>query len=144
MCSSDLDVAGLARGADRALRMNDEVPPAVIDGIRDLADAARDLVGAVADPGERAEAHAAALEAAVATTAGLDETRNLSVSIVVGQARMTAHDFLRATGLSIDEARAELHAAEPDAVAAPAAMRDPADEVAAARPAAAGESTPAS
>ena len=106
------DVAGLARGADRALRLDDEVPPAVIAGLRDLADAARQLIGAVADPGERAEAREAALQAAVATTAGLDETRNLSVSIVVGQARMTAHDLLRATGLTLDEARAELRGAQ--------------------------------
>ena len=108
------DVAGLARGADRALRMHDAVPPAVIAGVRELADAARHLSGAFADPDERAQARAATLAAAVATTAGLDETRNLSVSIVVGQARMIAHDFLRATGLSLDEARAELHAVDLD------------------------------
>jgi uncharacterized membrane protein YgaE (UPF0421/DUF939 family) len=128
------DVAALARGADRALRLHDEVPPAVIEGIRALADAARHLVGAVADPDERAEARAAALEAAVATTAGLDETRNLSVSIVVGQARMTAHDFLRATGLSIDEARAELRAAGSPATASAPVIAGPSAEVDAARP----------
>ena len=137
------DVAGLARGADRALRFHDEIPPAVIDGIRALADAARHLVGAVADPQERVEARTAALEAAVAATAGLDETRNLSVSIVVGQARMTAHDFLRATGLTIDEARAELRAVEPAAATSPR-ITGPSDEVAAARPPGTGGRPPGS
>ncbi len=102
------DVAGLARGADRALRVGDVMPPDVIAGLRDLAQAARHLSGAFADPDERDEVREAALHAAIATTAGLDRTRNLSVSIVVGQARMTAHDFLRATGMSVDEARGEI------------------------------------
>ena len=65
---------------------------------------------AFADPAERDAVQEAALHAAAATTAGLDETRNLSVSLVVGQARMTAHDILRASGLSLDEARADIRA----------------------------------
>jgi len=93
------DVAGLARGAERAVLRGDRVPPAVIAGLRELADAARHA------------AQQAALHAAAATTSGLDETRNLSVSLVVGQARMTAHDILRASGLSLDEARADIRAA---------------------------------
>jgi uncharacterized membrane protein YgaE (UPF0421/DUF939 family) len=105
------DVAGLARGAERAVLRGDRVPPAVIAGLRELADAARHLSRAFADPAERDAAQQAALQAAAATTAGLDETRNLSVSLVVGQARMTAHDILRASGLSLDEARADIRAA---------------------------------
>jgi uncharacterized membrane protein YgaE (UPF0421/DUF939 family) len=105
------DVAGLARGAERAVLRGDRVPPAVIAGLRELADAARHLAMAFADPDERDAAQQAALQAAAATTAGLDETRNLSVSLVVGQARMTAHDILRASGLSLDEARADIRAA---------------------------------
>jgi len=105
------DVAGLARGAERAVLHGDRVPPAVIAGLRELAGAARHLATAFADPAERDAVQAAALHAAAATTAGLDETRNLSVSIVVGQARMTAHDILRASGLSLDEARADIRAA---------------------------------
>ena len=105
------DVAGLARSAERAVLRGDRVPASVIVGLRQLADAARHLSMAFADPDERDAAQQAALEAAAATTAGLDETRNLSVSLVVGQARMTAHDILRATGLSLDEARADIRAA---------------------------------
>ena len=105
------DVAGLARGAERAVLRGDRVPPAVIAGLRELADAARHLSMAFADPAERDAAQQSALQAAAATTAGLDETRNLSVSLVVGQARMTAHDILRASGLSLDEARADIRAA---------------------------------
>ncbi|HEY5142336.1 MAG TPA: FUSC family protein [Solirubrobacteraceae bacterium] len=105
------DVAGLARGADRALRVGDAMPAPVIAGLRDLATAARHLAGAFADPDERDEVREAALQGAVAATAGLDRTRNLSVSIVVGQARMTAHDLLRATGMTLDEARGEIREA---------------------------------
>jgi uncharacterized membrane protein YgaE (UPF0421/DUF939 family) len=105
------DVAGLARSAERAVLRGDRVPPPVIAGLRELAQAARGLADAFADPRERAAVQATALHAAAATTAGLDETRNLSVSLVVGQARMTAHDILRATGLTVDEARADIRAA---------------------------------
>ncbi|HMS60983.1 MAG TPA: FUSC family protein [Solirubrobacteraceae bacterium] len=104
------DVAGLARGAQRAVLRGDRVPPSVIAGLRELAEAARHLSTAFADPDERDKVQEAALHAAAATTAGLDETRNLSVSLVVGQARMTAHDILRASGLSLDEARADIRA----------------------------------
>ncbi|HVP03304.1 MAG TPA: FUSC family protein [Solirubrobacteraceae bacterium] len=135
------DVAGLARGADRALRLGDPMPAPVIAGLRDLAQAARHLSGAFADPRERDEVREAALQGAVAATAGLDRTRNLSVSIVVGQARMTAHDLLRASGMSLDEARGEIrHAADVEteqrAAAAAAAVERQAvgAEVDAARP----------
>ena len=75
-----------------------------------VAEAARHLSTAFADPDERDKVQEAALHAAAATTAGLDETRNLSVSLGGGQARRTAHDIRRASGLSLDEARADIRA----------------------------------
>jgi hypothetical protein len=45
-----------------------------------------------------------ALRAAVRATLVLQETGNLSVSVIVGQIRSTAVDLLRGSGLSYDEA----------------------------------------
>jgi uncharacterized membrane protein YgaE (UPF0421/DUF939 family) len=102
------DAASLARAADRALRRGDDVPPAVVDGLRDLAASLRDLPSAWVDRAARERARERALRASSAATAGLDETRNLSASLVVGQTRMVAFDVLRATGLSRDAAREEI------------------------------------
>lgn len=102
------DAATLARAADRALRHDDEVPAATIDALRDLASALRDLPSAWMDRGARARSREGALRAAGAATAGLEETRNLSASLLVGQARMLAFDVLRATGLSPGAARDEI------------------------------------
>ncbi len=105
------DAMSLARSGARAIRHGDRVPDTVVAGLRDLATSLRLLPGAFADREDREAAREAALRAAAATTAGLDETRNLSVSLVVGQARMIAFDVLRATGLSRDTARAEIREA---------------------------------
>jgi uncharacterized membrane protein YgaE (UPF0421/DUF939 family) len=102
------DAASLARAADRALRRGDDVPPAVVAGLRDLAASLRDLPSAWVDRGARERARERALSASSAATAGLEETRNLSASLVVGQTRMVAFDVLRATGLSRDAAREEI------------------------------------
>lgn len=109
------DAAGLARAADRALRHGDEVPERTIAGLRDLAASLRDLPSAWMDREARVRARDRALAAATAATAGLDETRNLSASLLVGQARMLAFDVLRATGLSPDAAREEIADADADA-----------------------------
>ncbi|MCX6370197.1 MAG: hypothetical protein NTZ58_02955, partial [Solirubrobacterales bacterium] len=63
----------------------------------------------ITDEKERDIARVAALRAATASSAALDHTRNLAVSIVVGQVRMIANDLLRATGMSLEEARHALH-----------------------------------
>ena len=102
------DVVALAQGAHRAVEHGDRIPLEVVAGIRDLAACARHLGASFEDEGEQELARAAAVRAAAATTAGLDETRNLSVSLVVGQARMTAGDFLRAMGIEPQDARAAL------------------------------------
>ena len=49
---------------------------------------------------------APALRAAAKATQVLEETGNLSVTVVVGQVRSTAVDLLRGSGLTYDEAAA--------------------------------------
>ncbi len=102
-------VASLARGASAALRLGDTVPPTVIAGLRDLAEAAEHVAASVTKEHDRELARVAALRAATAVSAALDHTRNLRVSIVVGQVRMISSDLLRATGMTLDEAREALH-----------------------------------
>ncbi len=102
-------VASLARGASAALRLGDTVPPTVIAGLRDLAEAAEHVAASVTKVHDRELARVAALRAATAVSAALDHTRNLRVSIVVGQVRMISSDLLRATGMTLDEAREAMH-----------------------------------
>lgn len=114
---AQVDVVALAQGAHRAVEHGDRIPLEVVAGIRDLAACARHLGASFEDEGEQELARAAAVRAAAATTAGLDETRNLSVSLVVGQARMTAGDFLRAMGIESQDARATLRQVADDSEA---------------------------
>ena len=111
------DVVALAQGAHRAVEHGDRVPLEVVAGLRDLAACARHLSASFEDDSEQELARAAAIRAAAATTAGLDETRNLSVSLVVGQARMTAGDFLRAMGIEPQDARTTLREVADDSEA---------------------------
>jgi uncharacterized membrane protein YgaE (UPF0421/DUF939 family) len=100
------NVRVLARGAVRALHLDDYVPPALAEALGDLADAVRAL-GDVLDSGEGEErARDAAVRAAGRATLVLEETGNLSVSVLVGQIRSTAVDLLRGAGLDKDEGRA--------------------------------------
>ena len=98
------NVRVLARGALRGARLGDNLPPAVADAVRDLAEACRALREALEDP-ERADAvRTPALHAAATATRVLEETGNLSVTVVVGQVRSTAVDLLRGSGLTYEEA----------------------------------------
>jgi uncharacterized membrane protein YgaE (UPF0421/DUF939 family) len=94
----------LARGAVRGARLDENLPPAVAEAIRDLAEGVSKLREALEDP-ERADAvREPALRAAARATLVLQETGNLSVTVVVGQVRSTAVDLLRGSGLTNDEA----------------------------------------
>jgi uncharacterized membrane protein YgaE (UPF0421/DUF939 family) len=98
------NVRVLARGAVRGARLDENLPPAVSEAIRDLAEAVSKLREALEDP-DRAEAvREPALRAAARATLVLQETGNLSVTVVVGQVRSTAVDLLRGSGLTYDEA----------------------------------------
>jgi uncharacterized membrane protein YccC len=107
------NVRVLARGVVRAIEVDDRVPPDVAEAIRGLADAVQSLEpwlhdarrsAAVVDPAVRAARHASAV---------LEQTTNLSVSVIVGQVRSTAVDLLRSTGMAPEEARARIRGAEP-------------------------------
>ena len=98
------NVRVLARGAVRGARLEDNLPPAVAAAIRDLAEAVSNLREALADPGRADAVREPALRAAARATLVLQETGNLSVTVVVGQVRSTAVDLLRGSGLTYDEA----------------------------------------
>jgi uncharacterized membrane protein YccC len=98
------NVRVLARGARRAIDLEENVPPEVGDSLRSLADAVRALGGAIDDPGRAGEVREPALRAAGQATLVLERTGNLSVSVIVGQVRSTAVDLLRGSGMSFEEA----------------------------------------
>jgi uncharacterized membrane protein YgaE (UPF0421/DUF939 family) len=99
------NVRVLARGAIRALDVGDSVPAGVAEALRDLAQAVRELGLVLAVPDEDLDPGAPAVRAAARATRVLEETANLSVSVIVGQVRSTAVDLLRGTGMPLDEAQ---------------------------------------
>jgi uncharacterized membrane protein YgaE (UPF0421/DUF939 family) len=104
----------LARASIRAIDLDEHVPELVTDGIRDLAAATRALDDHLADPKPDSPAVGSALRAAARATAALEQTGNLSVSVIVGQVRATATDLLSGLGLSSDEAIARVRSARED------------------------------
>jgi uncharacterized membrane protein YgaE (UPF0421/DUF939 family) len=108
------DVFVLARGALRAVDLDDNVPPDVIDAVRDLAASVRALAPALDDPQRASRAREHALRAAARATQSLELTANLSTSAIVGQVRSTALDLLRGLGEERDAAAATIRAAPRD------------------------------
>jgi uncharacterized membrane protein YgaE (UPF0421/DUF939 family) len=104
----------LARGAVRAIDLDEHVPELVSEAVRDLAAATRALDRHLADPKPDSPAVGAALRAAARATAALEQTGNLSVSVIVGQVRATATDLLLGLGLSSEEAVARVRSARAD------------------------------
>ena len=98
------NVRVLARGARRAIDLDDNVPPEIGGALRALAEAVRALGVAIDDPGRADEVRAPALRAAGEATLVLERTGNLSVSVIVGQVRSTAVDLLRGSGMSFEDA----------------------------------------
>jgi uncharacterized membrane protein YgaE (UPF0421/DUF939 family) len=98
------NVRVLARGAIRAITLDDSVPDEVPDALGDLAGAVRALAPALAGGREPQDVRDAALHAAVGATRVLERTGNLSVSVLVGQIRSTATDLLTGSGMPYDEA----------------------------------------
>jgi uncharacterized membrane protein YgaE (UPF0421/DUF939 family) len=99
------NVRVLARGAIRAVELDDNVPPEVGTALRSLAEAVRQFADELEDPERDSAARAAALRAASQATAVLEQTANLSVSVIVGQIRSTAVDLLRGLGDEPADAR---------------------------------------
>jgi uncharacterized membrane protein YgaE (UPF0421/DUF939 family) len=111
------NVRVLARGAIRALRLDDNIPPEVVTALDDLAASVRAIDSAVGGDEAAAEAlRVHALRAAARATLVLERTANLSVSVIVGQIRSTATDLLTGSGMDVDTAAdAVRHAAEQEA-----------------------------
>jgi uncharacterized membrane protein YgaE (UPF0421/DUF939 family) len=105
------NVRVLARGARRAIDLDENVPPEVAGALRALAEAVRALRAAIDDPGRADAVHAPALRAAAEATLVLERTGNLSVSVIVGQVRSTAVDLLRGSGMSYEDAAAAVRGA---------------------------------
>src|SRR5215218_4120413 len=97
-------VEALSRGAVRAIAQGDNVPPPVPEALRELADAVRRLEGTLDEGGDETAVREPALRAAARATLVLQQTANLSVSQIVAQARATAVDLLRGSGLDRDDA----------------------------------------
>lgn len=101
----------LARGAVRAIDVDDNVPPIAVDAVRDLAAAVRALDRHLVGPESGSPAVELALRAAARATAALEVTSNMSVSVIVGQVRATSTDLLLGLGVSQDEAIARVRSA---------------------------------
>jgi uncharacterized membrane protein YgaE (UPF0421/DUF939 family) len=98
------NVRVLARGVVRGARLGENLPQPVAAAIRDLAEAVSNLREALVDPDRADAVREPALRAAARATLVLQETGNLSVTVVVGQVRSTAVDLLRGSGLTYEEA----------------------------------------
>jgi uncharacterized membrane protein YgaE (UPF0421/DUF939 family) len=98
------NVRVLARGAIRALVLDDTVPDGVGAALSDLASAVRALGRALESGKGIDEVRRDALSAAASATLVLERTGNLSVSVLVGQIRSTATDLLTGSGLPYEEA----------------------------------------
>lgn len=105
----------LARRAVSAIRRHGPAPPELADAVDRLAEALDELVHHLDDPDAETESRRIALDAARGATAVLERDRSMSTSALVAQVRSTAVDLLRGSGLTEDEAIAELEGIEPAA-----------------------------
>jgi uncharacterized membrane protein YgaE (UPF0421/DUF939 family) len=103
-------VEALSRATVRAIAQGDNVPPPVPEAVRELADAVWRLESTLDEGGDETAVREPALRAAARATLVIEQTANLSVSVIVVQVRATAVDLLRGSGL--DRAEAEREVAE--------------------------------
>ena len=111
------NVRVLARGARRAIDLDENVPPEVAYAVRELAAAVRALSDALDDPEREVAVREPALRAAGQAALVLERTGNMSVTVIVGQIRSTAVDLLRGSGMTYDEAADAVRAAVREAEA---------------------------
>ena len=107
------NVRALARGAVRAIALDDSTPPEVNAAIRELATAVRELDALLEDAGTD-PSRRAAMRAVRLANAVLAETSNLSAVHIVGQVRLVAVDLLRAGGMPRAEAQDAVRGATPE------------------------------
>jgi len=101
----------LARASARAIDLKEHVPNLVTEAIRDLATSVRSLDQHLGGSPRRSATKESALRAAARASAALEDTSNLSVSVIVGQVRSTATDLLLSLGMSNEEALEEVRGA---------------------------------
>lgn len=116
IAAAELDLACrnvrvLARGAIRAADLRAHLPGYVLQAVGDLADGVRALGPALDDPDAAQPAREAVLRAAGRATLGLEQTSNLSATVIVGQVRSTASDLLKVLGVDSADAVGEVRAA---------------------------------
>jgi hypothetical protein len=104
-------VDSLSRGTVRALSVGDNVPAPVPESLRDLAEAVRTLDVYLEDPAGGPVVREPALRAAAQATLVLEQTANLSVSVIVAQVRSTAVELIRGWGLAREEVERLVHEA---------------------------------
>jgi hypothetical protein len=93
-------------------------PSPVADSVRALAAAVRAFAVALEEPKRVDDVREPALRAAATATEVLENTANLSVSVIVGQVRSTATDLLAGTGMGHEAAAEEVRRAAHDAAEA--------------------------
>jgi uncharacterized membrane protein YccC len=98
----------LARAVIRLLRRPKSVDPRMAQAIADLGAAVRYLGTMLEAPGLTGETRRLALIAAGRATSVMSDPDLFALGSVVGQVRSTAHDILRATGLSAAQAQEAL------------------------------------
>ena len=105
------NVRTLARGAARAINLDDAMPPEAVEAVNALASSVHELDDYLddADPGPTREE---AVRAAALANAVMEATGNLSALNIVGQVRLTAVDLMRASGLERDEAQEAVRTAK--------------------------------
>jgi len=108
------NVRALARGAVRAIALEDSTPPEVIAATRELGTALRELGSLLEEDGDPEPSREAALRAVRLANAVLAETSNLSALHIVGQVRLVAVDLLRAGGMPRAEAQQAVRGAAPE------------------------------
>ncbi len=102
----------LARAAIGAARRAQPADPVLVEAIRKLAAAVRQLAADLARPQEVGDARRLAVEAAAEATQVLERHHDLPTSMLVGQVRATATDLLRGSGLDREAARTAIDAPE--------------------------------
>ena len=98
------NVRVLARATASTVREGETVPEALSETIFDLAYAVESLAAYLEEPEHPMDTRRFALKAAEGATAVLQESNDLSTSMLVGQIRSTAVDLLRASGMDRTEA----------------------------------------
>lgn len=108
------NVRVLARAASSGVRLGDTMPPEIGDALRELASAVRLLEAGLEEPEHGVDVRAPALRAAATATLVLEQTGNLSASVLVGHVRSMAVDLLRGSGWGFEEAQEAVRNAADD------------------------------